>query len=191
MIPEMAKQTECHRFVPEVSNFTVQAFAEGLLSIFGHDPVIGIKEFQGDVEFVPGTFDNASVTLKVSTPSLVVVNDVVQKDRLEIERTMKEEVLEIAKYPEIVFRSTSVVIGRLAEGRYRARVIGELTMHGITQPNLWINGTVYVGNDSMRLKGECSLRQSEYKIRLVSVAGGTLKIKNEVKCSFDIVTRKV
>jgi len=177
--------------VPEVSNFTVQAFVEGLLSVFGHDPVIGIKEFQGDVEFVPGTFDNASVGLKISTASLTVVNEVSDKDRLEIERTMRQEVLETAKYPEIIFRSTSVAVSRLGEGRYRARVMGELTLHGVTQTNLWINGAVFVGVDSMRLKGECSLRQSDYRIKRVSVAAGTLKIKNELKCSFDIVTRKV
>src|SRR5262245_1247374 len=155
MTPELAQETERHRLVPEVSNFTAQAFAEGLLSMFGHDPVIGIKEFQGEVEFVPGTFDNASVTLKVSAPSLTVVNDVSEKDRLEIERTMQAEVLESAKYPEVMFRSTSVAVSRLGEGRYRARVIGELTLHGVTQSNLWINGTLYVGTDSMRLKGEC------------------------------------
>jgi polyisoprenoid-binding protein YceI len=190
MTPEVANQTQRYRLVPEVSNFTVQAFADGLFSVFGHDPLIGIKEFSGQVEFVPDSFENASVTITISTPSLVVVSDVSQKDRLEIERTMRTEVLEAAKYPEIVFRSTSVAVSRLGEGRYRARVIGDLTLHGVTQGNLWINGTIFVGADSMRLKGEFSIRQSDYKIKLVSVAAGTLKIKNEVKCSFDIVTRK-
>jgi polyisoprenoid-binding protein YceI len=190
MIPGVAKQIQRHRLVPEVSNFTVQAFADGLLSMFGHDPVIGIKEFSGQVEFVPDTFENASVTITISTPSLAVVSDCSQKDRLEIDRTMQTEVLETAKYPEIVFRSTSVAVSRLGEGRYRARVIGDLTLHGVTQGNLWINGAIFVGADGMRLKGEFSIRQSDYKIKLVSVAAGALKIKNEVKCSFDIVTRK-
>jgi polyisoprenoid-binding protein YceI len=190
MTPEVAQQTQRYRLVPEVSNFMVQAFADGLLSVFGHDPVIGIKEFSGQVEFVPDTFENASVTITINAASLGVVSDISQKDRLEIERTMRTEVLETAKYPEIVFRSTSVAVSRLGEGRYRARVIGDLTLHGVTQGNLWINGTIFVGADSMRLKGEFSIRQSDYKIKLVSVAAGALKIKNEVKCSFDIVTRK-
>jgi hypothetical protein len=38
--------------------------------------------------------------------------------------------------------------------------------------------------------GEFSLRQTAYAIKLVSVAGGTLKLKDELKCSFDIVARK-
>jgi polyisoprenoid-binding protein YceI len=190
MTPQAANQSDRYRLVPEVSNFTVQAFADGLLSVFGHDPVIGIKEFNGTIEFVPGTFDNASVTLTISTQSLTVVSDVNAKDRVEIERTMREEVLETARYPEMVFRSTSVAVSRLGEGRYRARVIGDLTLHGVSQKNLWVTGEVFAGTDSLRLKGQFLLRQSDYKIKLVSVAAGTLKIKNEVKCSFDIVTRK-
>jgi hypothetical protein len=38
----------------------------------------------------------------------------------------------------------------------------------------------------LRAKGEYQLRQTDFKIKPVSVAGGTLKIKNELKCSFDV-----
>ena len=38
---------------------------------------------------------------------------------------MREQVLEIAKYPEIVFVSSNISVTRLAEGRYRARIIGD------------------------------------------------------------------
>ena len=34
-----------YRLDPAASKFTVQAFAEGLFSMFGHDPVIGVKDF--------------------------------------------------------------------------------------------------------------------------------------------------
>ncbi len=180
-----------YRLDPAASTFTVQAFAEGLLSAFGHDPVIGVKDFQGEASFVPGTFENASLKLSVNPNSLGVVNDVKEKDRQEIERTMRDEVLETGKYPEISFQSNNVTLTRIGEGRYRARVIGDLTLHGVTQNNIWLNGEVTVNNDGLRAKGDCALKQTDYKIKLVSVAGGTLKIKNEVKCSFDIVARSV
>ena len=41
-----------YRLDAAASTFKVQAFAEGLLSAFGHDPVIGVKEFQGEASFV-------------------------------------------------------------------------------------------------------------------------------------------
>lgn len=180
---------EHYRLDAAASKFTAQAFADGLFSAFGHDPVIGIRDFQGDAEFVPGTFENASVRVSINANSLAVVNNVKEKDRDEIERMMREEVLETGKYREIVFESNNIALTRLGEGRYRARVIGKLTLHGVTQNNVWLNGEVTINAEGFRAQGDFAVRQTDYRIKLVSVAGGTLKIKNEVKCSFDIVAR--
>lgn len=189
MMPEAGTGLVHYHLDPAASKFTVQAFAEGLLSVFGHDPVIGVKDFQGEASFVPDTFENASLKLVISANSLRVVNDVKEKDRQDIERTMRDEVLETGKYPEIVFQSKNVSLSRITEGRYRARVIGDLTLHGVTQNNIWISGEVTVNNDGLKAKGDFAVKQTDYKIKPVSVAGGTLKIKNEVKGRFDILAR--
>lgn len=190
MSSQIASGVEHYRVDAAASTFTVQAFAEGLFSAFGHDPVFGIKDFQGEAEFLPGTFENASLKLIVNASSLTVVNDIKDKDRQEIERMMRDEVLETAKYPEIVFQSNNISLSRSGPDRYRARLIGDLTLHGVTQKNIWLNGEVSVMADGLRAKGEFTLKQSDYKIELVSVVGGTLKIKNEVKGAFDIVARR-
>ena len=65
MMPEASTQLAHYRLDPSASTFKVQAFAEGLLSVFGHDPVIGIKDFSGEAEFVTGTFENAALSLTV------------------------------------------------------------------------------------------------------------------------------
>lgn len=189
-MPEADTGLVHYHFDPAASKLTVQAFAEGLLSMFGHDPVIGVKDFQGEVSFVPETFENTSLKLTINANSLRVVNDVKEKDRQDIERTMRDEVLETGKYPEIVFQSKNVSLSRIAEGRYRARVIGDLTLHGVTQNNIWINGEVTLNDDGLKARGDFAIKQTDYKIKLVSVAGGTLKIKNEVKGRFDILARK-
>lgn len=178
-----------YRFDPAASKFNVQAFADGLLSMFGHDPVFSVKDYQGETSFVPGTFENASLQLTINANSLRVVNDLKEKDRQDIERTMRHEVLETAKYPEILFQSRNIALSRIGEGRYRARLIGDLTLHGVTQNNLWINGEVTINNDVLNVKGDFAIKQTDYKINLVSVVGGTLKIKNEVKGKFDILAR--
>jgi len=189
MMPETGTGLVHYRLDPAASKFTVQAFAEGLLSMFGHDPVIGVKDFQGEASFVPGTFENAWLKLTINANSLRVVNDVKEKDRRDIERTMRDEVLETGKFPEIVFQSNNVSLSRIGEGRYRGRVIGDLTLHGVTQSNISINGEVILNNDGLKTKGNFVIKQTDYKIKLVSVAGGTLKIKNEVKGRFDILAR--
>lgn len=189
MMPETGTGLVHYRLDPATSRFTVQAFAEGLLSMFGHDPVIGVKDFQGEASFVPETFEKASLNLVISANSLRVVNDVKEKDRQDIERTMRNEVLETGKFPEIAFQSKNISLSRIGEGRYRVRVIGDLTLHGVTQSNVRVEGEVAVNNDGLKVKGDFTVKQTDYKIKLVSVAGGTLKIKNEVKGRFDIVAR--
>jgi polyisoprenoid-binding protein YceI len=171
------------------SRFTVQAFAEGLLSSFGHDPVIAIRDFEGEVEFVPGTLEGARVRMTIKTDSLAATDNVKEKDRDEIERMMRDEALEVSNYPEIVFESTTVTASRIREGRYRARVIGNLTLHGVTQPNLWIQAEVIFGDDELRAQGEFTLRQTDYKIKPVTAVGGMIKVKNELKFKFDIFAK--
>lgn len=179
-----------YRLNPAESRFTVQAFAEGLFSAFGHDPVIAIRDFNGEAEFAPGSQEPAQLQMTIKADSLAVADEVKEKDRLEIERMMREDVLETTKYPEIVFTSTNISASRLGEGRYRARIIGELSLHGVTHNNLWIHAEVAVNGDSLRARGEFPLKQTDYGIKPVSVAGGAMKVKNELKFSFDIVAGK-
>lgn len=172
------------------SRFTAQAFAEGLLSSFGHNPLIAIRGFEGEAECADDTLEAAKLRVRVNADSLAVDGDVKEKDRLEIEQMMREQVLETARFPEIVFESTSVAASRLSGGRFRLRIIGDLTLHGVTGRNLWIQAEVKTTDDGLRAQGEFTLRQTDYQIKLVSVAGGALKVKNEVKFSFDIVATK-
>jgi len=186
MASELESALAHYRLVAEESTFTVQAFAEGLFSAFGHDPVISVRSFNGTARFTPDTFEKAELHLSIDASSLVVANQVKEKDRLEIENTMRREVLDVQTYPEIKFDSSNVALSRLGAGRYRARLIGDLTLHGVTQRNVWITAEVTISPEMLRAKGEYQLRQTDFKIKPVSVAGGTLKIKNELKCSFDV-----
>ena len=189
---ETAAKTDVvhYRLLAEQSTFTVQAFAEGLLSAFGHDPVILIRDFTGEVQFVPGSFENALLKVVINAKSLTLSGEVKEKDRLELERTMRDEVLEVEKYPEILFSSTNISASRLAEGRYGGRIIGDLTLHGATQKNLWISPETTLSTEGLRAQGEFSLKQTDYGIKPYSAAGGTIKLKNELKFSFDIAAQK-
>ncbi|MDT7543423.1 MAG: hypothetical protein QOE33_3327 [Acidobacteriota bacterium] len=171
------------------SQFTVQGAAEGMLSMFGHNPLLAICGFGGDVRCDPVTLESASLLMLVQANSLAVVNKVSDKDKREMERGMREDVLEVARFPEIVFMSTEVSARQTAENRYQARINGHLSLHGVTRSQP-INAQVSVNGNSLRAQGEFSLRQSDYNIKPVSAVGGTLKVKDELKLSFDIVAGK-
>ena len=171
------------------SRLTIHAYASGLLSVVGHDPVIAVRDFSGDVRFAPEHPEAAGLTLTMVTASMAVQNDVSDKDRREMERVMKEEVLETTTYPEIGFEATSARVDAVNEARYRVEVDGVMSLHGATRKQR-VSAQLFLMGDTLRAQGELSLRQTDFGITLVSVAGGTLKIKDELKCTFDLLARK-
>lgn len=171
----------------ESSTFTVQAFASGLLSALGHDPKIGIRRFTGEARFSPDAPADAALRIVVDARSLEVLDNVKEKDRDEIDRTMRDEVLEVSKFPEIVFESTSIAPTRIVPGRYKARIIGDVTLHGVTRCGIWIAAQFTLDGDSMRAKGDFSLKQTDFGIKLVSAVAGAIKVKDELKFEFELV----
>jgi polyisoprenoid-binding protein YceI len=183
----MPEQTAIADYVIEagLSRFTVRAFAGGLLSGLGHNPVVAISDFAGEAHWDPGEPKQAALHLRIHAASLSVQNDISDKDRREMERIMREEVLETNKYPGIVFDSTSAA----ASANGRVEIDGNLTLHGVTRRER-LPAQLAVTGDMLRAFGDFTIRQSDYRIKLASVAGGALKLKDELKFTFDIVGRK-
>jgi polyisoprenoid-binding protein YceI len=171
------------------SRFTVRAFASGMLAVMGHNPTVGIREFSGEMSFDPEKIEAGSFRFVVKADSLSVQDDVSDKDRREMERLMNQEVLETAKFPEIRYEASDITVTRVSEMLYSAALNGELTLHGVTrrQP---INARITLLGSMLRASGDFTLDQTDYNIKLVSVAGGVLKVKDELKFSFAIVARK-
>ena len=178
-----------YRIDVATSCFTVRAFATGLFSSLGHNPTLAIRDYAAEALFVPSNPEQSSIRISAQSASLEVTGDMSQKDRTDIENKMRQEVLEISQYPEIVFESTQVSANKSGEDRYAANVTGNLTLHGTTHREM-ISAQVSLTDDTLRAYGEFTLRQTDYGIKLVSVAGGTLKVKDEVKIAFDFTARK-
>ena len=172
-----------------MSRFTVQAFASGLLSAFAHHPLIAIREFSGDVRLNADAAERSSVVVRVNAASLEVSGNANDRDRPEINRAMQEEVLESDRFPEIVFISTGATVNRSGQGPFLANLSGELTLHGVTQP-LSLPVNVTLTEDLLRANGTFSLKQTDYGIHLVTAVAGAVKVKDELKFSFDIAARK-
>jgi len=159
------------------SVLTVRVYKAGMLSGFGHEHTIRAR-------MQNGTFDEEkrTVTFVVDARALRVLDsDVSDKDRAEIQTTMVgPKVLETEHFYEIRFRSTEV--SRSSDNRWT--VLGNLTFHGQTHPL-----KVDVEREQGRYRGSARLRQSEFGITPVKVAGGTIKVKDEVRVDFEIVGR--
>jgi polyisoprenoid-binding protein YceI len=174
----------------KLSTFVVRAFSSGILGAFGHDPTIGITEFEGEVQFSADAFDQAYLRIAVASSSLWVVDDdISDTDRQEIQRRMQNDVLEVERYPEIVYECSRVSLNGGGSGRYWVALNGELNLHGVSRNHL-VSARLAVNGQSMRASGEFALQQRDYGIRPPSIAGGAVSIKDQLKFSFDVVARK-
>lgn len=171
------------------STFTVKAFAVGLLSALGHNPTIAIPDFEGEIFLNPGAVEQSSLRLVVHSVSLTVTDDISGKDRAEINRRTHEEVLESDSFPDVVYECSRVSASKTGDGQYWLALNGELTLHGVKR-NQPVSARVSVNGAGLRATGDFSIRQSDYEIRPVSAVGGTIKLKDELKFSFDISARK-
>jgi hypothetical protein len=148
----------------------------GLFSVFAHDHEILAPISRGAVE----DSANPSVELLIETWSMQVLDpSVSEKDRAEIQKTMLGvQVLDVERYPEIRFESTEVT--RAGQGRWR--VSGNLLLRGETRPV-----TLQLSEASGRYRGSAIVKQTDFGIKPVSLFGGTVKVKDQVRIEFDIV----
>ena len=166
----------------------MRAFATGLLSSFGHDPTIAIPDFEGEVSLNPESPEQSTLRIAIDATSLTATIEISEKDLAEINRKMHEEVLESGSFPQIVYECSSVSANKMGEGQYRLALNGELTLHGVARSQT-VAARVALNGGSLRATGEISIRQSNYAIRPVSAVAGTIRLKDEVKLSFDISAR--
>jgi len=171
------------------STFTVKAFATGLLSALGHNPTIALPDFGGEIFLNPDAVEQSSLRMVIRSASLTVTGDVSEKDREEMNRRMHEEVLESDSFPDVVYECSRGSASKTGEGQYWIALNGDLTLHGVarSQP---VSARVSINGNTIRAAGEFSVRQSDYEIRPVSALGGAVKLKDELKLSFDITARK-
>lgn len=176
MLPLLGTPAFAQRTIDtEKSTLTVRVLKTGFFSAFGHEHEIGAP-------IESGTFDETKSTVELSVDARklkVLDKDVSDKDRAEVQKTMLgPEVLDSEKLPEIRFRSTGV--DPIADGQWIIR--GDLTLHGQTHPV-----TVRVQNVNGRYQGKAEVKQKDFGITPVTVAGGAVKVKNEVRIEFDVV----
>jgi polyisoprenoid-binding protein YceI len=176
-----------YRIEVGTSTFTVKGFAAGMLSALAHNPTFAVRQYHGEATIDPETGAGASLTLTITGASLELIDDVSRRDRDDIERIMRDRVLETSTYPTISYDSpvSATSAARTGDGRFDLALAGHLTLHGVTrrQP---VNARAIVSPTTVRASGEFAVRQTDYGIKLVTAAAGAIKVKDEITCTFDI-----
>ena len=162
---------------PQRSTVTVRVFKSGLFRALADDHVI-------EAPVAEGSFDDSATPtahLSIDVRSMRVLDpNLSLKDRREVQtRMLGPDVLDGDRFPHIRFRSVAIQPG--VGDRWSVR--GDLELHGQTHPV-----TVNVVRDQGHYKGSTSLKQSDFGITPISIVGGAVKVKDEIKIEFDIVT---
>ncbi|MGH9881855.1 MAG: YceI family protein, partial [Pyrinomonadaceae bacterium] len=176
-----------YRIDPKRSDLMVRAFSGGLLWFKGHDHFVRPSDFSGEVELTPGAITPASLLLTIRASSVEETRPIFTPPQKKIiNKELNEIVLEPAKYPDIVFKSTDVTGKLKADGHYEAKVGGDLTLHGVTH-HITIPADVTLDGNSLRARGEVEFNRSDYKVKATSAMHGTIRVRDKLKLTFDIV----
>ena len=185
-----ARQTAAvYRLDAARSKFVVRAFAGGLLWFKGHDHFVAARDFTGEARLTPGSVSPASLTLSVRAASLAETREVFTAQQKKIiDGELRDIVLEPDKYPEITFRSTDVT-AETSGGLFRVRLGGDLTLRGVTR-RVVIPAEVTLEGDSLRARGEFDIKRSDFKVPATSAFHGTVRIRDRLRVTFDILARR-
>ena len=157
------------------STLTVLVYKSGLFSALADNHVISAPIASGSIsEEAPLRIDLLirSADLRVLDPGLA------PERRADIQtRMLGSEVLDVTKFPEITFASTAIE----PAGTDRWKVAGRATIHGQTRPIAFqvvrVNG---------KYRGEVVITQRDFDIKPIKVAGGAVKVKDELTLQFEI-----
>jgi polyisoprenoid-binding protein YceI len=178
------------RLEPSQSKFIVHANRSGLAWFKGHSHRLAVGDFSGTAELDLSAVNPASLEISVRTASIEETDPVFTPEQKKIiKKELDELVLESAKYPEIVFKSTDVK-GSLIQGKFDVRIGGDLTLHGVTK-HIVIPAIVTVAGDSFRATGEFEIDRKDFNVNATDAFHGLVRVKHDLRFEFDIVGKRV
>ena len=164
------------------SKITVHVEKSGLFSAFAHNHTISAPLASGHLDVQKRTIELSfrSQEMKVLDPGTS------DSERATIESTMKsDKVLDPARFPEITFVSTSVdAPATESKAPPHYLVHGNLTLHGVIRPV-----EMSVSFSEGRYTGKVTLRQTDFSITPVKIAGGAVRVKDPIEIVFEIAAK--
>ena len=166
------------------SRLEVKTGKSGLFGFAGHEHLIRANAFHGEVTYSPEDPARTTIHIQVLTDSLEVLTPPDTEEIRKVTASMRGEVLEVERYPEIRFDSKSV-----ARGDDGYRILAEVTMHGATR-EVPVQVKVEFRGDTLVARSGFSLKQSDFGIKpFRGGPAGTVRVADQVE--FRIEARAV
>ena len=155
------------------------------------DTIVSFSTKKGSIKFVsPTDADVSAINNEVSSKingsgeirfSLLFKG--FQFKYAEMQTHFNEEYVESEKYPRASFTGTIQNIKSIdlnKEGKYSAKIVGNLTMHGVTKP-VQTTATLNIRKGTIAAAATMSINMSDFKIDASAV---TEKVDLEINCNY-------
>lgn len=172
------------------SSVVVHVGKAGLFGFAGHEHLVTAPRLHGEVHAAADDLSRSLVTLTFETGALrVEEKGEPAGDAAKVHEVMVgPRVLDATRFPTVTFESRTVT-GRIAgPNAYDLNITGDLFLHGVTR-SVSLPLHVEISGDTLKATGHVVLRQTEYGISPVTVAG-VVKVKDEVTIDFIFVATK-
>jgi len=154
----------------------VHTAREGVLSAVGHDLELVATVLSVDVDLDVGTvearIDARAIRLRGAlVEGRLVAGSVSASDTRTIEQHLREDVLAVARHPEIHF--VGALFGATPSGGHR--VEGTLTLRGVSRPL-----RIETRRDGVFERAEVAIEQSDFGIEPFRAMLGALRVRSQV-----------
>lgn len=175
-----------YRVQPDKSPLTIEVGKGGAFGfVAGHTHEVEGK-VSGSVTADAHDLAHARMQLTIRTADLRVSGKGEPSDDVPKvqERMVGPDVLEVARFPEITFRSTSIALGGTRDDNMTLTVTGDLALHGRTK-SVTAPVRVRIDGASLTATGTLTVKQTDFGIKPVSV-GGVVNVKDALTIRFTV-----
>jgi polyisoprenoid-binding protein YceI len=171
------------------SVINVTIFHDGFLGKVRPSNTLAVKTFSGRINLPPKDLSRATVEIDAEAKSLTnTYPEISDIERRELHSVLHTKVLESERFPQITFRSVKVMEIK-EEGENKSFVLhGDLTIHGVTK-RVTAPVSLTIKGGQLRATGETTLKQTDFGMTPYSGGFGMIKIRDEVKVSFNVVAK--
>jgi polyisoprenoid-binding protein YceI len=100
-----------------------------------------------------------------------------------------DQVLDVIRFPTIVFSSHRVLVTARAAGTANVVIEGDMTLRGTTRPMTIRASVVLDAGGQLTARGSFVLKQTDFGMVPVTAMGGTIRVKDELDVQFVLSTR--
>ena len=175
---------------PARSRATVEVGKSGVFSFAaGHTHEVEAKTIAGTLTVDVDDPAQSTVRITVDASALRVTGKGESADDVpKVQETMAgAQVLDVRSFPTITFASTSIAVKGRTATTLETIVSGQLTIRNKAHP-ISVPVTVHLDGQTLSATGRFPVKQSEFGIKPVSVAG-VVSVKDTVNVSFAIEAR--